>query len=101
MEQKNKFAKEYAENHVIVNHLTPEEYENTDAAIHNLQFMSYCAGWEKAIKEAIRVCEEWCNKDPLPDEGSRPFGEREAMQLLDYFKSWAGEATKERGESDE
>lgn len=52
MTDKNRLAKEYCQNHKIVNHLTPEEWESGDAAIYNLQFMAFCAGFEKMAEIA-------------------------------------------------
>lgn len=42
----------------------------------------------EAIKEAIRVCDEWCKEG----SGFVWNSDEKATKLLDYFKSWAGES---------
>lgn len=52
------------------------------ACIHNMKI---------AIKEALRVCEEWLEMEAEGAGGGANFVHGFATELLDYLKSWAGE----------
>lgn len=56
MKDKSALATEHCKNTVMISHL--EESADADAIIHNLRFMAFCAGYEKAKEQTKELVEK-------------------------------------------